>query len=90
MAGRAQDVEAAAGDLYHEEDVDALEEDGVDGEEIACENTCRLGSEERALRGVNSAGRRLDAGPLQDSPDGGDPDPVAESEQLAVDASVPL
>jgi hypothetical protein len=49
MAGGAQDVDAAAGDLYHEEDVDALEEDGVDGEEIACEDTGCLGSEERAL-----------------------------------------
>jgi hypothetical protein len=90
MAGRTQDVDAATGDLYHEEDVDALEEDGVDGEEIACENTGRLGSEERGPGGVESAGRRLDAGPVQDSPHGGDPDPVAEPEQLAVDASVPL
>ena len=44
MAGGAQDVDAAAGDLHHEEDVDPLEEDGVDGEEIAREDTGRLGS----------------------------------------------
>jgi hypothetical protein len=37
MPGGAQDVDAAAGDLYHEEDVDPLKEDGVDGEEIAGE-----------------------------------------------------
>ena len=88
VPGRAQDVDTATGDLHHEEHVDPLEEDGVDGEEITCENTCRLSAQERGPGGVSPAWRGIDAGLAEDPPDGSGSDTVAQPEQLTVDPSV--
>ena len=46
VGGDAQDVHAPGLDLHHEQDVDALEQDGVDMEEIARQHAGGLGGQE--------------------------------------------
>jgi hypothetical protein len=79
VAGDAQDVDTATGDLDHEEHIDPLEENGVDGEEITGEDTGRLSAQEGDPGGVDPAWRGVDTGLMQDPPDGRGPDPVTLS-----------
>ena len=46
VGGDAQDVHPAGLDLHHEEDVQAVEEHGVNVQEVACQDPGRLGGQE--------------------------------------------
>jgi hypothetical protein len=46
VGGDAQDVHGPGVDLYHEQDVQALQEDGVNVQEVAREDPGGLGGEE--------------------------------------------
>jgi hypothetical protein len=46
VGGDAPDVHAAGLDLYHEEDAQALEEHGVNVQEVAGQDARRLGGQE--------------------------------------------
>jgi hypothetical protein len=48
VGGDAQDVHAAGLDLHHEQDVQAPEEDGVNVQEVARQDSSRLGGQELA------------------------------------------
>jgi hypothetical protein len=54
VRGGTQDVHPAGLDLYHEEHVQALEEHGVDVEEVTCQDSGCLGGEELPVPCQNS------------------------------------
>src|ERR1019366_6091241 len=53
-----EDVDHATLDLDYEEHVEPLEPDGIDGEEVRCEDACRLGAEELGPARAVSSRRR--------------------------------
>ena len=57
-------------------------------EQVAGEDGVRLGPQELAPRWSGPPRRRVDAGVVQDGPDGGGADLVAEAGEFAVDASI--
>ena len=84
----AKDVHPAGGVLDDEEAIQPVQRDGVEVEQVAGEDSARLGSQELWPRGSAPTRRRVDAGAVQDLPDGGGADLVAEADEFAVDASV--
>ena len=88
VGGDPGDVHAAAAVLDHHEDVEAAQEDGVDVGEVDREDRVGLRGEELSPGRSGPSRGGIDAGGLQDRPDGGGGDPVAESDELALDASV--
>ncbi|MFI9366834.1 hypothetical protein ACIG5E_38200 [Kitasatospora sp. NPDC053057] len=89
MGGDAEDVDAPGLDLHDEEDVEALEEDGVHVQEVAGEKRVGLCADEGAPGlpgGALWCGRQTEA--AQDAADGGGGDAVAEPSQLALDPDV--
>jgi hypothetical protein len=89
MRGDAEDVYAAGGVLDDEERVEPVQVDGVEVEQIAREDRVRLGLEELGPGWSGSPRRGIDAGGVQDGPDGGGADPVAQAGEFAVDARYP-
>jgi hypothetical protein len=83
-----EDVNLAGGVLDDEERVEAGEVDGIDVKQVAGHDPVGLGAEEVAPGGRQPPCRRVDASSLEDSPDGGGADLVAESGEFAVDAPV--
>jgi hypothetical protein len=88
MGGDSGDVHAAAAVLDHDEEVEAPEEDGVDVGEVDGEDRVGLGGEELSPGWAGASWGGVEAGGLEDRPDGGRGDLVAESDEFAVDASV--
>ena len=88
VGGDAGDVHAAGAVLDHHQDVEAAQKDGVDVGEVDREDRVGLRGEELSPGRSGPLRGRVDAGGLQDCPDGGGGDVVAESDQFAVDASV--
>jgi hypothetical protein len=88
VGGDAEDVHAAGGVLDDEERVEPVQGDGVEVEQVAGEYRVRLGPQELGPRWPGSARRWVDAGAVQDVPDGGGADLVAEAGEFAVDASI--
>jgi hypothetical protein len=84
----SSDVDAATVVLYHEEKVEAAQEDGVDVGEVDGEDGVGLGGEELSPGRSGSSWRGIESGVFHDLPDGGGGDGVAEADQFAVDASV--
>src|SRR5439155_13512219 len=83
--GHPGDLYLPGSDLDEEEHVDPFEEDRVDGEEVAGQNAAGLGGEKLPPRGARRAGRRVDAGAVQDVPHGAGRDLVAQANQFTVD-----
>ena len=88
VGGDAGQVHAAVVVLDDEQDVEPAQEEGIDVEEIDCGDCPGLGRQ-----GLFPAGRRalrcgVDAGCLEDLPDGGGRDLLAENGQLAADPPV--
>src|SRR5215213_5048818 len=76
------------GVLDDEERVQTAQGEGVEVEQVACEDRVRLGPQELRPGRSGSPRRRVDAGGVQDVPDGGGADLVAEAGEFAVDASI--
>ena len=91
VGGDPGDVHVAAADLHDEQAVQALEgHRAVDMEEVGGEHRRCLRLQELPPRGAGAPIRRRgDLQCLEDAPDGGCADPVAELEQLALDPLVP-
>ena len=89
VRGDAQDMHAAGLDLHHEEHVQALEEHGVDVQEVTCQDSGCLGGEELPPGRRRPARRRGEPGRCQDPADRSRADAVPEAEELALDAPVP-
>ena len=89
MGDDAQDVHAAGLDLHHEQDVQALEEHGVNVQEVTRQDPGRLrGQELPPGRGCPArCGREPGCG--QDPADRSRADAIAEAEELTLDAAVP-
>jgi hypothetical protein len=88
VSGDAQDVHAAGGVLEDEEDVESVQADRVEVEQVAGEDAVGLRSQELRPGRSGPAWRRVDPGGVQDLPDRGGPDLVAESGEFAVNAAV--
>jgi hypothetical protein len=88
VRGDAQDVYPAGGVFDDEERVEPVQGDRVEGEQVAGQDRVRLGPQELGPRWSGSARRWVDAGRVQDLPDGRGADLVAEAGEFAVDASV--
>jgi hypothetical protein len=58
----------AGGKLDEEQEVDPSAEHGVDREKVTRQQHAGLGSQELLPGGSGPAGRRVDAGPVQDLP----------------------
>ena len=70
-------VDAAGGDLDHEQHVQPLQEHGVHGEEVHGQHALGLCPEELPPGQRRPLGRRFDTGPVENSPDGAGPNPEA-------------
>ena len=88
VGGDAEDVHAAGGVLDDEERVEPVQGDGVEVEQVAGQDGVRLGVQELAPRWSGSPRCGVDPGGVQDRPDGGGADLVAEAGEFAVDASI--
>jgi hypothetical protein len=82
------DAHAPARKLDEEQDVEALQEQRVDGKEIALDDARRLAAQKLPPARFEPPRRRLDARLAQDRPDGARRDPDAQPDQLALDAAV--
>ena len=89
VGGDAEDVHAAGGVLDDEERVEPVQGDRVEVEQVAGEDRLGLRSEELRPGRSGPPRRGVDAGGVQDFPDGGGADLVAEAGEFAVDAPVP-
>jgi len=87
VGGDAEPVDDPTFDLDHEEDIGAPQRHGVDGEEIGCQYTLGLGTEERPP-GRSPAGGRPETSFGQDLGDRARGQRSARLEQLALDAPV--
>ena len=88
MCAGAGQVKAAGAVLDHHQRVDALQQHGVHVDEVDCKDPAGLGGQE--LLPGRAAGRAIDPGVMDDLPDRGDRDRVAESDQFALHPPVPL
>jgi hypothetical protein len=88
LSGDPREVYPAAAVLDNHQDVEAAQEDGVDVGEVDGEDRVSLGCEELSPGWAGASRGGIEAGMLEDRPDGGGGDLVAEADQLAVDAAV--
>ena len=89
VRGDAQDVHAPGLDLHHEQDVQALEEHGVNVQEVARQDPGRLGGQELPPgRGCPAWGGR-EPGRGQDPADRSRADATPQAEQFTLDATAP-
>ena len=88
VRGDAEDVYAAGGVLDDEERVEPVQGDGVEVEQVAGEDRVGLRPQELGPGRSGPPWRRVDPGVMQDGPDGGGADLVAEAGEFAVDASI--
>jgi hypothetical protein len=77
------------GVLDDEERVEPIQGDRVDVEQVAGQDRLCLRSEELRPGRTGPARRGVDPGGVQDFPDGGGADLVAETGEFAVDAAIP-
>jgi hypothetical protein len=84
MGGDPSEVHAAAAVLDHHEHIEGAQEDGIDVGEVDRED--RLGLRRQKLSPGRAGPSRggIEAGALEDRPDRGGGDPVAEAEELAL------
>jgi hypothetical protein len=88
MGGGSGDVRAAAAVLDHHEDVEAGQEDGVDVGEVDREDRVGLCGEELLPARAGASWGGVESGGLEDRPEGGGGDRMAEADQFALDPSV--
>jgi hypothetical protein len=88
VGGDPGEVHAAAAVLDHEQDVKAVQEDGVDVGEVDGDDRAGLRGEELSPGRAGPPWSGIEARALQDLPDRRGGDLVAESDELALDASV--
>lgn len=82
-------VESAGSLLDEHQHVQPLEQPGLHHQEVTCDARVSPGGQELPPRRARPAGCWLDAGGVEDFPDGGYGDRVPEPGQLTLDASVP-
>jgi hypothetical protein len=88
VGGDPGEVDASAVEFDEEQDVEPSESDGVDGEEVTCEHLMRLCVEELAPGGSAPLGTRVNSGLFEDRPNRRRREPIAETDEFAVDAPI--
>jgi hypothetical protein len=88
MAGDAGEVHASGGVFDEEQDVELAEPDGVDDEGVTGDDPAGLRGEELGPGRSGASRGGIDAVALQDRPDSGRSEAVAEAGEFAVDAPV--
>ena len=88
VAGDAGDVEATGAVFEERDGVEACAEHGVEVEEVGRDDALGLGGQELAPAWSGSAWGRLEAGGVQDLPDGGRRYRVSQSGEFTLDPSV--
>jgi hypothetical protein len=83
-------MDAAGVDLHDEQDVEPLQAEGVEVEEVGGQQTCSLGAEEVAPRGVGVAWCGTEASGGEDPADGAGSEVVSESGEFSLDAAMAL
>ena len=89
MSGDPGDVQTARAVLNHDDGVEATQEDGVDVGEVDREDRLGLRGQDLSPGRSGPSRGRIESGALQDLPDGRGGHAMAESDQLALDASLP-
>src|SRR5438132_3253825 len=79
---------AAGAVLDDDQGIDAAQQHGADVNEVGSEDAASLGRQELLPGRAGAAGRRAGSGVVQDLPDGGGGDRVAEPDKFALDAAV--
>src|SRR5436190_4317830 len=85
---RGAEPNATGRELNEEQDVEPLQEQGVDGEEIALEDARRLLAQELRPARLRPLRRRLDLRLLEDRPDSARGELHTETGELALNPSV--
>ena len=88
VGGDAEDVYAAGGVLDDEERVEPVQGDRVRVEQVAGQDALGLRLQELRPGRSGPAWCGVDPGAMEDLPDGGGTDPVTESGEFAMDASI--
>jgi hypothetical protein len=88
MRGDAEDVYAAGGVLDDEERIQPAQGDGVEEKQVAGQDRIGLRPQKLAPRRSGAVRCGVDAGGMQNLPNRGGADLVAEAGELAVDASI--
>src|SRR2546429_3971061 len=88
MGGDAGQVGAAGAVLDDDQGIDAAQQHGAGVNEVGGEDAAGLGRQELLPGRPGAAGRRADSGVVQDLPDGGGGDRVAEPDEFALHAAV--
>jgi hypothetical protein len=89
MRGDVGQVSPAGAVLDHDQGVDAPQQHGVHVDEVGGDDAAGLGGQELLPGWPRAAGRGIDPGVVQDLPDRGGRDRVAEPDQLALHPPVP-
>ena len=88
VGGCAQHVLPPGAQFDHEQDVEALQGNGIDGEEVARQHPGGLDAQEAPPGLDRTLGGGVDAGAVQDQPDRTCRDLVAQADQFALDPVV--
>jgi hypothetical protein len=90
VRGDAQDTHSPGQDLYHEQHIHALEEHGIDMQEIARQDGGCLAGQELSPGRRRPPRRGIQSGGGQDPADRPLTYPVPQTEQLTLDAPAPV
>ncbi|MFD4709165.1 hypothetical protein ACFWN5_05615 [Streptomyces sp. NPDC058430] len=88
IAGDAGNAHATGAVLDEEQDEKMPQENRIHVEDIDGKDPFGLGRQELGPGAVGAPGRRVDVGPLQDLPDGGDGDLPSQVDQFARDPAI--
>ena len=90
VSGDTGGVQTSGGVFEERQCVEPVAQGGVDVEEIDRDDGVGLGGQELSPGRAGAVGCRVDAGGMEDLPDGRGTDTVAESGEFAVDSPVAL
>src|SRR6185312_814373 len=89
VGGHAEETDPAGADLHDEQDVEAAQGDGVEGEEVSGQQPGGLRAQETSPPGIATPWCRAKPSGGQDPPNGAGADAMAESDEFALDPAVP-
>jgi len=84
-----QNVDVGAGDLDHQQHVQALEQHRVDGEEVARQHALSLGGHKLPPGQIRAARRRIDARLLEHEPHSAGSHAAPKPQEFTMDAAIP-
>lgn len=88
MSGDPENMHSAGADLHHEQDVQATQEDRVNVEEVAGQQSGRLRAQERSPRGIGLTRTRTNPAGAQDAPNGGLTEAMAQPREFAMNPAI--